>query len=224
MKEYRFDRRYPLDRFKRRREAWLRKLKLLDRPWLILGAAPTPTLPPDLFRTHARIDINNAGKTAAELGLGRAALTFRASKKSWLEHDKIDTEGLIWLRDRPTRFIRLYLLDKPYRHIGHVSALTRFDRDEIVRLVSGMSLKEIGDLGKVSNGVAAACYGLLFGVPEVVLAGISLTQTGHSYDQLGRHRLQVEEDRLVLSHFAGDPRVATTEPELAELTGLRLKT
>lgn len=223
MKEHRFDRHHSIDRFKARRSRWLGELGLLDRPWLILGAAPDPCVPQTLLRTHGRIDINNAGKTAAGLGLGRADLTFRASKKSWQEHDRLDTRGLIWLRDRPTRFPRLYLVDKPYLHIDRVSALTRLDRDEIVRLVSGISLAEIGDLGKVSNGVAAACYGLFFGVPDVVLAGISLTQTGHSYDRLGRQRLQVEEDRIILTHFAGDPRVSTTEPELASATGLRLR-
>lgn len=222
MNAYRFDERHSLERFRARRSRWLRRLNMLDRPWLILGAAPDPTLPKGILRTHARVDINNAGRTAATLGLGRADLTFRSSKKSWEEHAELDTRALIWLRDRPVRWLRLQLRDKPYRHIGRVSALLRHDRDEVVRIVAGTSLDGTGDFGKVTNGVAAACYGLFLGVPEIVLAGISLTKTGHSYDGLGRRRLQVEEDSFVLEALGADGRVATTEPELAAMTRIRL--
>lgn len=221
MTDHRFDHRLSVERFAARHGKWLRSLGLIDRPWLILGAAPDPILPAALLRGHARVDINNAGKTAAMLGLDRADLTFRATKKSWTEHDKLDTRGLLWLRQDPSRFMRFHLWNRPHLHVGSIDVLTMRDRDEIVRRVSGVSPNEVGDLGKVTNGIAAACYGLFFGVPEIVLAGISLSRTGHSYDGLGRQRLQIAEDALVLEALGKDRRLATTEPELADATGIR---
>ncbi|MCQ0990152.1 hypothetical protein [Jiella marina] len=200
---------------------WLKPLGILDKPWLILGSAPNPTVPGDIFATHARVDINNAGRTAQGMGFGRADLTVRAKKKSWEEHRHIDTRLLLWIHTVPGLALRFLLLGKPYDHIGRVRPLRRRDRERVVLEVSGIALDEIGDLGKVTNGVAMACYGLLLGVPEVVLSGISLSKTGHSYDQLDRKRRQVDEDRAVLTALASDARLATTEADLAADVGIR---
>ncbi|MCE7028119.1 hypothetical protein [Jiella avicenniae] len=201
---------------------WLKPLGILDKPWLVLGSAPSPTIPDAIFDTHARIDINNAGRTAQAMGYGRAALTVRAKKKSWEEHRHTDTELLLWIHTVPALLLPLLLIGKPYDHIGRVRPLRRRDRERLVLQVSGTTLDSIGDLGKVTNGVAMACYGLLLGVPEIVLSGISLSKVGHSYDQLGRRRRQVDEDRAVLSALAKEPRLATSEADLAAEVGVRL--
>ncbi|MCB8837075.1 hypothetical protein [Aurantimonas sp. VKM B-3413] len=210
-------------RYRLRHRRWLEKLGILDKPWLIFGAAPNPTVPAELVSgTYARVDINNAGRTAAELGLGPADLTLRAKKKSWQEHPHLDTRGLLWIHTAPAMFLRLLLLNKPYDSIGTVAPFRRRDRDLIVTEVAGVSASTVGDLGKVSNGVAAICYGLLLGVPSIVAAGISLSKMGHSYDDLGRTRRQIDEDRLILGRLKADPRLSTTEPDLAAETGIRL--
>ena len=207
------------DREIRKLRAWLAALDLLDRPWLVLGSAPSPTLPSEIG-SYARIDINNAGSAAAALGLGRADLTIRAKTKSWTEHDQLDTRGLLWVHSLPARVLPMLLLGKPYRHIGCVTRLRKMTRERMVMQVSSVSVENIGDRGKVSNGVAAICCALTMGVPKVVVAGISLRKTGHSHDQLGRKRLQVEEDAIVLRALSRHGRVFTTEPELAEDTGI----
>jgi hypothetical protein len=56
----------------------------------------------------------------------------------------------------------------------------RDDRDSVVGEISGANTRAVGELGKVTNDVAAACYGLLMGAPTVVLVGISLCKAGHS--------------------------------------------
>ncbi len=211
-----------LARIAERHGRWVDQLDLRNRPWLILGSAPDPTIPPEIAATHARIDINNAGRTAAAMGLGRADLTVRAKKKSWEEHRHVDTRGLIWLHSKPAFLLKLFLLTKPYDHIGSVIELSRPDRDAIVTYVAGTSVQSIGDLGKVTNGIAAACYGLLLGVPRIVLAGISLSKVGHSYDDLGRRRRQVDEDAFILDCLKDDPRLFTTEADLASDTGIQL--
>lgn len=203
---------------------WLRGLGLLDKPWLILGSAPSPTIPASLAATHLRIDINNAGRTAAELGLGRAALTLRAKHKSWQEHPKLDTGALLWIHDYPVLLLKLLLLFRPHTYIGSLATMTREERQAVVTQVSGASLASIGDWGKVTNGVAAICYGLLLGVPEIVVAGLSLSKAGHSYDHLARERRQMQEDAFVLNRLKDHPRLLTTEADLANDSGLRLWT
>ncbi|MDY8110698.1 hypothetical protein U0C82_16265 [Fulvimarina sp. 2208YS6-2-32] len=211
-----------IEAFRQRHRAWLDKLDLIDRPWLILGSAPDPTVPDDLRSTFARIDINNAGRTAAELGLGRADLTLRAKKKSWQEHSHVDTRALLWIHTAPEIALRLLLLNKPYDHIGKVARLKRREREAIVTHVSEASVEAIGDLGKVTNGVAAICYGLFIGVPKIVVAGLSLSKTGHSYDDLGRTRRQIDEDRFILERLKDRPNLFTTEPDLAQEAEIKL--
>lgn len=219
-----FDKRYLADEYIQRRRQWLDDLGILDKGWVILGAAPDPILPDELLRTHARVDINNAGKAAQARGLGRAALTIRSHKKSWDEHNTVDTEAMIWMRNRQGIFPRRYLIGKPYTYIGKLSILTKQDRNALVTYVSGVKPQDAGDFGKVTNGVVGACYGLMMGVPEVVLAGISLTKTGHAYDSLNRHRLQVEEDTYVLRELAKRCPIYTTEPDVCEVAGIPMWT
>ncbi|GGD38623.1 hypothetical protein [Aureimonas glaciei] len=212
------------DRFVGRQGRFLDRLGIRDRPWLVFGSAPDPTVPETLRRGFARIDINNAGRSAAAMGLGRADLTIRAKKKSWTEHPHLDTRGLLWIHTAPEIFLRLLVTPKPHDHIGRIAALRRRDREAMVTHVSGSSVEAIGDLGKVTNGVAAICYGLLLGVPQIVVAGISLSKVGHSYDDLGRVRRQTDEDSFILDRLRDHPRLFTTETDLARDSGLALWT
>ena len=209
------------EKIQQRHQPWLASLHLLDCPWLIFGSAPDPTLPSPLPEKLVRCDINNAGRKAQELGLGRADLTLRARKKSWSEHTEIDTRGLLWISDRHPAFLRLKLLTKPHRHIGSIQNLRAEDRQMIVETVSGMRLDDIGDLGKVTNGVAAICYALFFNIPQIIISGIALDRAGHSYDNLSRKRLQTEEDAAVLSALASRPELVTSEADLAAQTGIK---
>ncbi|MCK5932700.1 MAG: hypothetical protein KAG89_11070 [Fulvimarina manganoxydans] len=207
-----------IDRYR----GWLGELGILDRPWLILGSAPSPTLPAGVLADHARVDINNSGRTAEEMGLGRADLTFRAKAKPWSEHPNLDTHGLLWIHTKPRWYAKLKLRYRPHRHIESLEVLTPKVRERIVMAETALPVSEIGDLGKVTNGIAAACFGLACGVPSIVLAGISLTSGGHSYNQNNRARMQITEDRAVLKALAKRNDISTTEAELAEETGLTL--
>ena len=196
---------------------------MISRPWLVFGAAPNPTLPEHVLQNALRVDINNSGRTAQMLGLGRADLTFRSKKKSWEEHPNLDTKALVWVHDRSNWIARLILNRKPLKHVGTMRVIRRRTRDMAVIQQSGVSPIDVGELGKVTNGVAAACYGLALGVPKVTLCGLSLRDVGHSYDQKGRRRRQLDEDLLVLRALAADERVSTTEHSLAEDAGIRLE-
>lgn len=200
---------------------WLAKLKILDRPWLILGSAPNPTLPTDIVAHCARMDVNNAGKTANMLGLPAADLTFRKRKKSWEEHPDVRTRGLLWLHTRPLWVMRLKLLMKPSVRYRSLMRATKEEREAIVDHVCGGMPTDIGETGHVTNGVAALCYALFMGVPSATLAGFSLTVMGHSYNEKGSTRRQIDEDAYVLSKLRERPEVFTTEEGLSASIGIR---
>ncbi|WP_234818545.1 hypothetical protein [Sinorhizobium fredii] len=201
---------------------WLSQLGILDRPWLIFGSAPCPTIPSDLIGYCARVDVNNSGKTANALGLPPADLTFRKRKKSWQEHPYVRTRGLLWLHRRPLWVMHLKLLLKPNVRYKSLMRATKAEREAIVNIVSGGVPCDVGEVGKVTNGVAALCYGLFVGVPSITLAGFSLTQMGHSYNDNGKVRRQIAEDTFVLTRLRNRGNVFTTELELSEQVGLPL--
>ncbi|WP_102961514.1 hypothetical protein [Mangrovicella endophytica] len=195
---------------------------LLRRPWVILGGAPDPTLPAELRQSHARVDVNNSGLTALRNGWGEADLTIRRPVESWEVHPELQTRVLLWYSPRTRLRLRWKLLRQRRARVGTLISMTPDERESIVYHHVGEELRGIGDLGKPSTGIAGLCYGLFMGVPEIVLAGFSFSREGHSFDTLSRPRMQVPEDRFVLSKLAADPRVATSEPELAADLGLRL--
>ncbi len=209
-----------LEKLRQRHRRWLAQLGILDRPWLILGSAPSPTIPPGLIGHCARVDINNAGKTANALGLPPADLTFRKRRKSWDEHPHVRTRGLLWLHNKPLWWMHLELLAKPHVRYGSLMRATKAEREAMVTAVSGGLPAGIGAVGKVTNGVAATCYALFMGVPSVTLAGFSTTRMGHSYDDKGRPRKQIAEDSYLLKRLKGRGNVFTTELDLSEHVGL----
>jgi hypothetical protein len=211
-----------LETLRENHRRWLSRLGILDRPWLILGSAPSPTIPPELIGYCARVDVNNSGKTANALGLPPADLTFRKKKKSWEEHPYVRTRGLLWLHTRPLWSMRLKLLLRPNVQYKSLMRATKGEREAIVDAVSGGLPADVGEVGKVTNGVAALCYGLFLGVPSITLAGFSLMKMGHSYDDKGKIRRQIAEDTVVLTRLRSRGNVFTTEAELSEHIGLPL--
>ncbi|HEX2021049.1 MAG TPA: hypothetical protein VGO17_19130 [Aurantimonas sp.] len=198
------------------------RLGLLCRPWVILGGAPDPTMPAALLANHARVDINNAGLAARQRGWGPADLSVRRPVESWKVFPDIETRALLWYTARPRWRQRWKLMRQRRAKIGALVSLDPDDREAINQTMIGPEILAVGELGKPSTGVAALCYGLFLGVPEIVLAGFSFSRAGHSYDTLARPRLQIAEDRFALERLRQDSRVATSEPELAEDLGLRL--
>lgn len=211
-----------LESLRNKHQAWLRKLGLLDRPWLVFGSAPDPTLPADLLSRAARIDINNAGRTAAALGLGPADLTVRTEKKPWSEHPDLDTRALLWIHRGPTLLMRWEIHRKANAKIGVLRRWSRKEREAIVDAIAGEAVAGIGNWGKATTGIAATCYGLFVGVPQIVLCGISLNAAGHSYNDVNRARKQIDEDAFVLGRIRTRPELFTSESSLAKATGLKL--
>ncbi len=222
MVDYQFEGGHAAHAYRDIQRGRLRKAGLLDRGWAILGAAPDPTIPSDLLRTHDRIDINDAGRIAQERGFGRAGLTVRSDIKPWKDHLQTDTSAMIMFKKRRVLFPRALLFGKPYRHIGAFWVIQSSDIRRVTDGITGFSLKNIGDVGKVSSTVSTTCYGLFVGVPQIVVMGISLTRNGYAYQSEKGKRRHIAEDEAVLRALATTGKVLTTEPEVADITGLPL--
>ena len=193
----------------------------MHKPWLIFGSAPNPTLPSGHLADWARIDINNAGRTAAALGLGRADLTIRTQRKSWAEWPDLDTRALLWTNRWPKLLMYMEMRRKSRAQVGVLKRWPRGERERIVEHVIGASLTGVGQWEKATTGIAAICFALFVGVPRIVVAGMSLDANGHSYDKLARERRQINEDAFALDRLHDRPELFTTENTLVESARLR---
>ena len=214
-----------LDSLRRRHREWHHRAGLAGRPWLILGAAPVPTVDPErLPESIAFVHINNAGLTAHRLGLPAADLTYRAGRKPMTPLEGLSSRALLYVTAEPRPLARLKGRFGTPLEVATAEALSFADRDRIVNEVIGEDIRGVGVYGKPSSGVAAVAYALFCEVPYVVLAGVSVAADGWSYDATPSVRLQKEEDRFALAALAGryPGRLATTEPGLAADTGLAL--
>lgn len=211
----------------------------LDRPCLVLGSAPNPHLP--TISNYDLICVNSSGLIAKELGLGKPKLTVMGGFKLVhpnLEEDRkvlhgLSTEYLILIRHTLPipRVEAEKLLAALNYHYQQFLTVDFWDRACMIRKVTGKRLggedtpnaSRQGTPNMASNGIFAACYALYHGAPEIILSGISLTKDGHYYSEQNRRRRHTSFDLTAIKSMVerGWP-VKTSEPELAELTGLPL--
>lgn len=210
---------YRLNRWQQRR--WLRQRRLLDRPWLILGAAPDPSIPPDLPKDAAHVYVKYAGRSAASLGLPDGDLTFLLQKSGAAETEGLALRSVLRMGHRtPAKAaIRKFL---PLA-LGAEFPLTHRERDDFIVATLGSLFGGIGQEKRPSNGVALICYAIAMGIPQIIVAGLSLEVDGYAYDTAARTRRHLPEDQAALERIAAlHPQVVTTEPGLHRLTGLPL--
>ncbi len=200
---------------------WLKRRGLANRPWLILGAAPKPTIPEPLPTNVAHVHVKYSGHSAVKNGLPPADLTLLLHKTTAKDVAGLEIRDVLRMRRRLSRLTRLY------RRFGWAgfqeSVITHDERDLFILRVAGSLFASGGRDERPSNGVAMICYALAMGVPQIVVAGVSLEADGYDYDPTIRNRRHQAEDRAALREIArrGLP-VETTEAGLAEITGLPL--
>lgn len=210
--------------------------RVRGRSCLVLGSAPDPTPPRlPLASGTAVFCVNCAGYSASQLGLATPEVTLLRSKKLIHPDKEPDRRALRGLTTRhlvlvqsddagsplDTYIDRLAELDFRY---DALSAMSIEHRAAVVEHVTGRPLgRGRRETSKSSSGIAAACIALFLGAREVVLAGFSLDSAGLSYvsGPSARHHVKPDREALVHMRAAGLP-MRTTEPRLAELTGLPL--
>lgn len=213
----------PLDRIRDEHRRWLSAHGLLNRPWFVLGSAPDPTIPPAIATRAALVCVNNAGAAAARVGLPPADLTVRGKSKEWLALAECEVPLVLWVCDRNPLHLLWKRMFIRTRRLGEIRTMRRDVRRAVDLHVLGDGSADDERIEKPSTGVFAVIYGLFVGVPEVILAGMSMDKKGYSYDAPRARMLHGAEDRFALENFAARyPAVRTTEPVIAEETGIPL--
>lgn len=201
--------------------AWLKRRGLLDRPWLILGAAPKPTIPDPLPTSVAHVHVKYSGHSAKRNGLPPADLTLLLHKTTAKDIEGLEIRDVLRMRRRLSRLTRLY------RHFGRAgfgeSVITHDERDQFILRVAGSLFASGGRDERPSNGVAMICYAVAVGVPKIIVAGVSLEADGYEYDPSISNRRHQPEDLAALREIAKvTPQVVTTEAALGQTTGVSL--
>ncbi len=191
-------------------QRWLERQALLGRPWFILGSAPNPTLPKRLPDNVVYAYVKFAGRSAEKHGLPPADITllnwWRASERE----AGIQSASILRIRGKlKTTGIINRLLGRT--NIVEADIL-REERDGYIIKAFGTLFSDVGDHTRPSNGVAMLAFALSFNIPEIVIAGLSLSSDGYEYDSSNTLREHVTEDTAALKMAAlRYPRLTTTE-------------
>lgn len=201
--------------------AWAGHRGLLDRPWFMLGSAPSPTIPAVLPKHSAYVYIKYAGHSARKRGLPNADLTLLLTKTEPRQIAGLTTANVLLMgASFPIGASIKRLVNRNRSRQGE---LYRRERDEFIIRTLGSLFAGVGTEKRPSNGISLLCYALALGVPQIVVAGMSLESDGHDYTDAVKRRRHVEEDRAALKKVAKlYPGVSTSEERLHRLTGLPL--
>ena len=210
--------------FQRRHRRWLAAGGLLDRPWFFLASAPNPTLPAVLPARTAHVYIKFAALAARERGLPDPDLSFVNDYGLERQTAGVNCHRILALTGKKRKLVADRILHRLPFQQARPMHLGEAERDLLLDCVLGNAFRGVGTMVRPSNGIALICYAILFGIPQVIVAGMSLTDDGHNNPNRKKfQRLHKEEDRASFQHFARHhPSIMTSEPELAQLTGLPL--
>jgi hypothetical protein len=210
-----------LDLVKERNRRWLASRGLLRGHGSSFGSAPDPTIPAGLAGGAELVCINNAGATAARLGLPPASLTVRNSNKEWNSVAGCSMPLVLWMSN--ANAIEVYWTKhfKAKAAVGEIRAMNKAVRAEITDHILGSGVQEVGRMHKPSTGIFAALYGLFIGAPAIILAGLSMEGDGYSYGTLAGIQHHRDEDLFAMRILAARyPSVSTTERDVSERTGI----
>ncbi|MEH6721805.1 MAG: hypothetical protein V7704_23310 [Aurantimonas endophytica] len=204
-----------------RHTAWLEGRGLTNRPWFILGSAPDPHVPEPFPARTAHIHVKYAGHAARQHGLPPGDLTFLLTKTKPEDVAGLELRAVLRLCKRHSPLTRIRR-DLPFLRAKEC-ALTDRERDAFIIGTLGTLFGGSGDEIRPSNGIALIAYAIAVGIPQIIVAGISLESDGYAYDRSARTRRHLAEDRAALAVVAARyPQVMTTEPGLSRITGIPL--
>lgn len=200
---------------------WLKRRGLLDRPWYIMGAAPSPTRPASIPDDTAYVYIKQSGRSAKKLGWPDADLTFLL-KKTPMESLEGIALGHVIRKGRNREWLAK-LKRLVYQAFEKECELTAVERDSYVIHTLGSLFRGIGVEERPSNGIAIVCLAIAMGVPKIIIAGVSLDTDGYEFDPTAQIRRHVAEDRAALIEMAKrHPNVFTSEQSLHAASGIPL--
>lgn len=201
------------------------RLPRLSAPALVVGSAPGARCPTDVAGWHL-LSVNASQVVAEGWGFdsptltlfGTTVLGMRPSNRAAQRVLRGRRTGcLLTMEDGSNRLVHEFNLWRMgYRYERRAG----LDRQSRLAMLSSMVGEDLARL-KPSNGIVLALLALFLGAPRVVMAGFSLGQTGHAYNQANHPRNHVDADREVLRGIvARHLPIATTSADLAAQAGL----
>ncbi|MCE7028117.1 hypothetical protein [Jiella avicenniae] len=204
----------------RANQRWLDIHGLARRPWFVLGSAPSPTMPQKLPEDTVFAYVKFAGRSAKKHGLPDGDITLATS---WDEARWSDLQLSLVLRVRNKSSWRVFFSRMASKPSDRECDLLSHERDDYVLQAMGSRFREVGEHVRPSSALTMIAFALVHDIPEIIIAGISLDQTGHEYNDLNLQRKHGAEDRAALQAAASrHHHVSTTEPRLAAATGIPL--
>lgn len=202
------------------------ELPCLEGPALVVGSGPGAKLPGGFGDTWTIATVNASQAVASSIGcgppdltlFGKAVLQKRAVNREAQQAIRgLSTGAVIWQNRKNFLRVRLSLLGYSYSRI-HV-----LDEQARMRVIADAVGRKVGRDARPSNGVLLALLCLHLGGSLVVMTGFSLTQAGHAYNDKGRDRNHVVEDREVLAAaLARGARIYTSDPLFSSESGIPL--
>lgn len=174
---------------------------------LVLGSAPKPLPEENIFKVCSLFTVNAAQTIFSDksntkipnLTLFNPMLVTKKRKSSRLARHVLSgfrTNNLLVLNDKNNLFwikFRLFFMRYRYQTITMLSDIER------KMILDSILSRKKSDFVKPSNGVFMALLALRLGASKVVMAGFSLSKTGHSYNNLNLKRSHVHEDIFILN-------------------------
>lgn len=203
------------------------QLPSLSGRTFVLGSAPRLCPPAPGDWTFATVNASQAilagwGHTPTITLLGRTWRRLNPTKRS-VRHvmNGLRTKHLIGVgTPRNYRTFKTTARELNYGY-ENLSILTTDKREAIVRQMLG---HDFDVSNKLSNGVILGLLALHQGADEVVLSGLSLTQSGHAYNDVNQPREHVDADALGLAcAMRRGLALFTNDAAFAAESGLTLK-
>ncbi len=202
-------------------------LPRFDGPVLVLGSAPGAVPPADL-QTRRLLTVNASQVIAEGWGMPRPDMTLFGTTVLGLRPSNRAAQQV--LRRRETGcLVRMSDGSRTLIHDFNLWRM-RYIADRVVSLdiptrrglIASLVGDELAQRFKPSNGVYLVALALALGATDVVMAGFSLTVSGHAYNNENHPRHHIDADREVLRGMvaAGAP-IATTSQEFAKKSDLR---
>lgn len=202
-------------------------------PCLVLGSAPTSSLPANFDSSWMFWSVNASQVAAEKWGIGKPHVTIMSAHM--LGHSAVNIEGKHALRNGSTGLLvltaddmeRVNLTQHRLREINYnyesIIVLSPAQRAKIARRAAGTHIMLLGGERKSSTGIFAAALALYLGNKPVVLSGFSLSEGGHAYSASAHPRKHVAADKFALGRLvSNNSELSTSDAAFSIESGLAL--
>lgn len=205
---------------------------IANGPVLLLGSAPTATVPADYGDDWTLVCANAAQAGGERLGLPSPQLI--VLRTNFFDSGRVHAEAREALRNRMATHVVFRGLPEQKAYVADqladldfsydtLTVVERQKRERIVLHAVGTVPALISVNKDLSNGVFTLCAAIDLFEQPVVMSGFSFSVAGHAYNASNLPRAHVDQDRKALRIIRSRGRpVYASEAKFAEESGLPL--